>query len=82
MNQAIGTVAFILLAAAYFAPAIVALSRHVPNTGSVVIVDLLLGWTVIGWIVAMAMAVRSKPAAAAPPPVMPQQGQYGRRRSL
>ena len=36
----------------YFIPTIVALARHVPNAGSVVVIDLLLGWTVIGWIVA------------------------------
>lgn len=47
--------------AAYFAPAIVALARHVPNTGSVIVIDVLLGWTIVGWIVALAMACRSKP---------------------
>jgi hypothetical protein len=46
---------------AYFAPAIVAFIRRVPNTGSVIVIDLLLGWTIIGWIVALAMACRSKP---------------------
>lgn len=56
--------------AAYFAPAIVAVLRRVPNTGSVIVIDLLLGWTVIGWIAALAMACRSKPRpyAAWPPP--------------
>lgn len=53
--------------AAYFVPAIIAAARHVPNAGSVIVVDLLLGWTVIGWIVALAMAFRSKPVPYPPP---------------
>ena len=32
-----------------------------PNDGSVIVVNVLLGWTVVGWIIALAMACRSKP---------------------
>ena len=52
---------------AYFIPTIVAWVRHVPNKGSVTVVNVFLGWTVIGWIVALAMAVRSRPPAPAGP---------------
>ena len=36
----------------------------------VVAINALLGWTLVGWVVALAMAVRSvpKPEPAAPPP--------------
>ncbi|MEV7401744.1 superinfection immunity protein [Streptomyces sp. NPDC091267] len=44
---------------AYFVPTVVALTRGVPNKGSVIVINLLLGWTVVGWIVALAMAARS-----------------------
>ncbi|WP_405403633.1 superinfection immunity protein [Streptomyces sp. NBC_01104] len=44
---------------AYFVPVFVAFSRGVPNKGSVFVVNLFLGWTVVGWIVALAMAARS-----------------------
>ncbi|WP_406096246.1 superinfection immunity protein [Streptomyces sp. NBC_01013] len=44
---------------AYFVPTVVAFSRGVPNKGSVLVVNLFLGWTLVGWVVAMAMAVRS-----------------------
>jgi hypothetical protein len=47
----------------YFIPAAVAWLRHVPNRGSVTVVNVFLGWTVIGWIVALAMACRSRPPA-------------------
>src|SRR5215831_7041668 len=52
---------------AYFIPTIVAFIRKVPNMGSVVVINLFLGWTFIGWVVALAMAARSgaqSPAAA------------------
>ncbi|MFJ6385087.1 superinfection immunity protein [Kitasatospora sp. NPDC092039] len=35
--------------------------RGVPNRGSVIVVNVFLGWTVLGWIVALAMAARSGP---------------------
>lgn len=47
---------------AYWIPTIVALTRGVPNKGSVIVINLFLGWTIIGWVVALAMAVRSHPA--------------------
>jgi Superinfection immunity protein len=57
----------IVFLALYFGPAIVALSRDVPHKGSVVVVDVFLAWTVVGWVVALAMACRSVPPR---PPVM------------
>ena len=67
---------------AYWAPTLVAYLRHVPNIGSVAVIDGLLGWTVIGWIVALAMACRdTRPQQIAvvpyaplpqPPPYPPQ----------
>jgi len=43
----------------YFVPLIVAVRRHVRHLGSVAVVNIFLGWTVIGWVVALAMAFRS-----------------------
>src|SRR5260221_12367546 len=73
----------LISAAAYFTPAIVALVRRVPNAGSVIVIDLLLGWTIVGWIVALAMACRSKaprhyaPGYYPPPPHHPQENGRG-----
>ncbi len=36
-----------------------------PNAGSVAVITLLLGWTLVGWAVAIAMAVRSVPVTEA-----------------
>jgi hypothetical protein len=52
----------ILLLALYFTPTIVAVGRKVVNTGSVVVINLFLGWTLVGWVVALAMAVRTHPS--------------------
>lgn len=58
---------------AYLVPGIVASARHVPNQGSVWVVNILLGWTLIGWGVALAMACRSKYQAVMTP-YGPQRG--------
>lgn len=59
MSIVIVLAAYVAAAVAYFTPAIVASRRRVTNAGSVFVVDLFLGWTVIGWIVALAMALRT-----------------------
>jgi hypothetical protein len=46
---------------AYFIPGIIASARHVPNQASVWIINIFLGWSLIGWVVALAMAARSQP---------------------
>jgi hypothetical protein len=45
--------------AAYFLPALVAGLRGVPDKGSVFVINLFLGWTVLGWVCSLAMACRS-----------------------
>lgn len=46
-----------LLAAAYLAPTIVAYLRHSKQRLPVLVLNLLLGSTLAGWVVAMVMAV-------------------------
>lgn len=59
--SAAGAVAGLLLVfvalAAYFAPTIVAFARHHHQANTVLVVNLFLGWTFVGWVVALAMAV-------------------------
>lgn len=40
----------------YFAPWITAYQRKTKNKGQVAILNLLLGWTILGWIIALVMA--------------------------
>ena len=62
-----GILGGLVLLGLYLLPAIVAMVRRVPNAGSVIVIDVLLGWTLVGWVAALAMAVRSKPPGPAPP---------------
>ena len=41
---------YVVLALIYFLPALVAWRRKSPNLVTVLIVNLLAGWTVIGWL--------------------------------
>jgi len=41
------------LIALYFVPAIIARSRHHQSGAAIAVLNLLLGWTVIGWIGAL-----------------------------
>lgn len=61
-----------ILVGSYLLPTVIAVLRKVPNTGSVLVLNLLLGWTLIGWAVALAMPVRS-----IPPQVPYGYGHYG-----
>ena len=47
---------YILILILYFVPWLIALMRDHNNIGSILVVNLFLGWTVIGWIVALAWA--------------------------
>lgn len=40
----------------YFLPTIVGSARHVRSPGTVFVINLFLGWTFIGWVVALALA--------------------------
>jgi hypothetical protein len=51
----------LVLLAMYFLPSIVALVRHRHNTGAILMLNLFLGWTCIGWVVAMVWAASSTP---------------------
>lgn len=49
----------------YLLPAIVASLRKQENKNSVFILNLFLGWTFLGWVIALAMAVGGSKATAA-----------------
>ncbi|HEX2575295.1 MAG TPA: superinfection immunity protein, partial [Aquihabitans sp.] len=54
-------VVLIIMFVGYFIPTIVAVARGLPGIGGIVAINVLLGWSLIGWAVALAMALRSKP---------------------
>jgi hypothetical protein len=64
-----GTLILIIIGfALYFLPSLIAGSRGAANTSSVIIVNLFLGWTFLGWVVALAMAVGGSSEQRTPTP--------------
>lgn len=51
----------------YLAPTIVAFGREHHQKASILVVNLFLGWTLIGWVVAFAMAVGTTHPKPPPP---------------
>lgn len=61
----------------HFLPTIIAGYRHADHFGWILVVNLLLGWTVIGWIVALIWAFCDAPRYYVhylPPPQPPYNG--------
>jgi len=60
MDSDILIIPILILLVLYFIPTIVAYSKARHNKGAVFIINLFLGWTFIGWVVALAWAVSNK----------------------
>ncbi len=63
-GAALGGVIILLLiiaigGGAYLAPSIIGWIRRVRDIGAVVVINVFLGWTLVGWVVALAMALRT-----------------------
>src|SRR5262245_3888690 len=55
-------VAMVLGVLFYFVPTSVAILRGHPKLGPIILVNLLLGWTLVGWAVALAWALSAQEA--------------------
>ena len=53
----------LLAAVLYFLPSVVAFSRSVPDRGMVLVLNVFLGWTFLGWVVSLAKACGSGASA-------------------
>lgn len=81
----------LMVAAFYFLPSIIAITRKLYSVGPVIIINTFLGWTFIGWVAALAMAfgetkndliarqtIQVFPASPAAPAAAPQYSPDGR----
>jgi len=57
MDTVYGLLLALVLLALWLAPIIIASQRHHRQIGPIVVVTVLLGWTGIGWIVALAWSL-------------------------
>jgi len=63
-----GAVMLVVLALMYALPTMLAWKRHCGRRWKITAINLLLGWTVIGWIVAMVMTYAYEPPPAGSEP--------------
>ena len=69
-DELIWALAFLVfLLGLYFIPTAVAFSRDARSRWVVAVINTFLGWTLLGWVVALAVAVRSAPRAEEPKPI-------------
>lgn len=52
MEAIVGLISLAIILAIYFLPTIVASNRGHQSTGAIFFLNLLLGWTLLGWVVA------------------------------
>lgn len=64
--------AFALVLALYFLPTIVALARSHHNAVAIFLLNLFLGWTGLGWIVALVWSATNRRPAVAQPEFAPR----------
>lgn len=71
-------IVLILTAAIYFIPSLVATTRRVRNQVQIIALNFLLGWTFLGWVVALVWALSPD---VEPPPEKRLVGKIDRRLS-
>lgn len=49
----------VILFAIYLLPTIIASNRSHPNVAPIAVINIFLGWTLLGWVVALAWSVSS-----------------------
>jgi hypothetical protein len=63
-NLVLGLMFWAVLIGLYWVPTIIAAVRHHHDITMIAIINGLLGWTIIGWVVALANAFSNPPPAA------------------
>ena len=66
MDMIMGVLMILLAAGFYFLPGLIARARRHSRSDAVLFLNLIFGWTVIGWVALLVWAVIEKPAGARP----------------
>jgi LPS O-antigen subunit length determinant protein (WzzB/FepE family) len=59
-GSAVRVIGLLVVVAVYLIPTFVALKTQSPNKKLAIIINVLLGWTGIGWVVALVFAIMKK----------------------
>lgn len=68
----------LIMLAIFFLPIIIAVRKHHPNTLGIVLIDIFLGWSILGWLGALIWALQNPIQTHnstynyQPPPAYPQ----------
>ena len=54
-------VIFAMVLGVYFLPTVVAMMRNHHNAGAILVLNLLLGWTLLGWVAALVWSLTNRP---------------------
>lgn len=65
-----GWVLLVLILVFYFLPAVIASKRKTKHGGTIFFINLVFGWTVLGWIAALIWAIVEAPEEARAPAAM------------
>lgn len=65
METFIGFVIIAIACVLYFLPAIIASKRDHPNIAAIVLLNIFVGWTLLGWLGALIWSVAATPTAPA-----------------
>ena len=69
MSVGIAELLIIIVGAVYVVPSVIAVWRDHPSKISIILLNLLLGWTLLGWVGALVWALTPPPT---PPPNFPR----------
>ena len=58
-----GVTLFFLLVIFYFLPSVISGTRNTQHGFAIVLINLLLGWTMIGWVAALLWAIMGAPTS-------------------
>jgi len=61
MEHAVILMILVIAIAIHFLPIILAYGRNAANFWGIVVINVFLGWTFLGWVIALTWAVTAKP---------------------
>lgn len=61
MNDSVLIILIVVSGAIYMSPGVVAVSRNTKKSNAILVLNLLLGWTFLGWVLALVWAVADEP---------------------
>ncbi len=62
-ENTVTVIELMLIAILYMLPTLIAYARDIPQRGTITVVNIIFGWTLIGWIIAFLWAMIAETTA-------------------